>query len=341
VNIQSFSFPLKPGNIVQHPRKRGDVRLLVLSRQHANSIRHRSFGDIRDYFREGDVLVLNDSKVIPTRLWGVLEDGGQREVTLVQRLKENVWTAYIRPPRGVRLKSFVCFNSGLIKATIVSKVAANLWCLKWPGLGRKVDSFLMKHAEINLPFYLRFPLKNPADYQTVYAKYPGSCQPPTAGLHFTNKILNDLRSRGVCVVYITLHVSGSILPTNVTDSREVYIPKEYYSVPSETAAIINRAKKRGNKITGVGTTVVRALETAAQSRGKVSAFSGWTELTIAPPFRFKVIDSFLTNFHLPSSSHMLMTCAFGGKKNVLDAYREALSLKYGFLDFGDAMLIVP
>lgn len=337
---EDFVFKLKQSNIVQFASKRGDCRLLVLQRSDNKSIHHRYFNHLLDYLNPGDVIVVNNSKVIPTRFWGLLETGGQVEVTLVQRLKTNIWSSFIRPQIGLKRNSCIYLKKAKIKIQVVLKQPGNMWYIKF-FLGRdELREFLRKKAKINLPFYLRYSLKNERSYQTIYAHYPGSCQPPTAGLHFTHSFMTRIIKRGVKICYITLHISGSILPFVVSDLKDVRVGREWYSVPKRTAYEINRAKKEGKKIIAVGTTVIRTLESVVTNKNRIVPKSGWTALTILPGFKFKIADAFLTNFHMPCSSHLLLTSAFGGREYVLHAYREALKNDYSFLDFGDAMLVL-
>lgn len=340
MKTKDFTFPLKQQNIVQHPHLRGKSKLLVLLRSSHKEIGHRSFEDILGYLNEGDVIVLNNSKVIPTRLWSTLVSGGQREVTLIQRVKENTWTAYIRPEMDIKLNSYLHFNNSKVRAKVMAKSPFGIWHLKFFLDKSRLIQFLYKNAEINLPFYLRYSLKNSERYQTVYARYNGSCQPPTAGLHFTSSILKKIKRRGIRICYITLHISGSILPLVFSNLESIRIGKEWFSIPEKTAKNINRAKAEGKRIVAVGTTVMRALESAVDDKGNIGAGSDWTNLTIFPGFKFKAVSGFLTNFHMPCSSHLLLTCAFGGRKRIMSAYRQALAKEYDFLDFGDAMLII-
>lgn len=314
--------------------------MLVVRRLAGSKIEHRSFEDILSYLQKGDVIILNNSKIIPTRLWGALGTGEQREVTLVQRVKENIWTAYIRPDMGLRSNLFLYFNNEKVKAVIVSKNSNKMWRLAFFTNKNGFNRFLYTKAEINLPFYLRFPLKDRRRYQPVYAQYPGSCQPPTAGLHFTRSFLKKIQKKGVKINYITLHISGSILSMAYTNSKPVRIEKEWCVIYKKTAQEIIQAKEQKKKVIAVGTTVMRALESVVAEKGEIAPCSGWADLTILPGFKFKIVDAFLTNFHLPGSSHLLLTCAFGGKKRVLGAYKKAIVNNYRFLDFGDSMLIV-
>jgi S-adenosylmethionine:tRNA ribosyltransferase-isomerase len=238
--------------------------------------------------------------------------------------------------RGTRLH----FGHNGVTAKIVAKDTPHLWRVEFAYDMDHICRFLRDNGEINLPFYLRFSLKSKKRYQTVYAKHPGSCQPPTAGLHFNRFLLKKLMKQGVEIRYITLHISGSILPVTSGDVGDIAVGKEWYTVYKNTASAITKAKRQGNRVIAVGTTAMRALESAASRNGSMHACSAWTDLTILPGYQFKAVDGFLTNFHLPGSSHLLLTCAFAGKESTLTAYREARTHGYRFLDFGDAMLIL-
>lgn len=339
MKLENFNFSLNTKNIAQRPAIRDESRLLFLPLSANKNIEHRLFKDLIDYLNPGDVLVLNNSKVIPTRLWGVLDSGGQREITLVRRIANNAWDILIRPNLDIKKGMGIVFVKGKLRAKLGLSVSSGIWRLFFSLKGKTLDNFLYKYALVNSPFYLRNPPKNLNCYQTVYAKFPGSAQPPTAGLHFTNLILNKIKNKGVKVVYITLHISGSILPVSSTNLNNVQVSREWFSISNNTARIINNARIGNNRIFAVGTTVMRALESAPLKKNKLIPYSGWTDLTILPRYKFKIVKAFLTNFHLPMSSHLLLTSAFGGKR-VLVAYKEALKKNYGFLDFGDSMLII-
>lgn len=338
---EDFSYPIEGARIPQFQRRRGSAKLLVLgnARQHKR-IEHVSFDHLPDYLDPGDVVVFNNSKVIPTRFWGILESGGQREITLLQRFGQDTWSALIRPSAGVKARSRILTCQKKVEAEVISKVSPELYRIKFLISQNKITKYLYKNAQVNLPFYLRFSLRNRKQYQTVYARYPGSCQPPTAGFHFSRSLMARIIRKGVKIRYVTLHISGSLLSLIANDVERVNVGKEWYTIPKGTAEAICKAKAKGKKIVAIGTTVVRALESAVDRRGNVSPQSGWTSLTIVPEFKFRIVNAFLTNFHLPGSSHLLLTCAFGSADRVLHGYRQAITKNYGFLDFGDAMLII-
>lgn len=339
MQLKDFSFPLNNQNIAQSPGRRGKSRLLVLKDSLDKSIEHCCFKDLLNYLEAGDVLVLNNSKVIPTRLWGVLDSQAQCEVTLVRRVDIDNWEVMVRPGIGINKGAIITFCNDL-KAKLSSFVAPGIWKATFSLSGNRLEKFLYKHASVNFPFYLRNPPKNLNYYQTVYASIPGSGQPPTAGLHFTLPILRRICKKGVKIAYITLHISGSILSITASSLNSVCVPKEWFSIKEDAVSVINIARSQRKKIFAVGTTVMRALESAPFNNGSLVSHSGWTNLTILPGFKPKVVNGFLTNFHLPMSSHLLLTCSFSSRKRILTAYQEALKLKYMFLDFGDSMLIL-
>lgn len=338
MDINDLRFNLPARLIAQKPAASPKMtRLLVVSRKERKII-HDCFENLPDYFQRGDVLVLNNTAVMPTRMWGFLDCGGQVEVTLVNRFKANLWEALVRPDNKARKRSRIIFKGRMLTAGLLKKTQYGGWLLRFNNRAAGVENIFKKYAQINAPFYIKRPVKL-SEYQTIYAKIPGSTQCPTTGLHFTNKLLTSLRERGIGIAFVTLHIGGSVLPLTVKDSQNFNMYKEYFEVNEEAKQKINQAKRAGNRIIAAGTTVVRALETAVDEYGIIRAANGWTTLTIMPGYRFRSIDCFLTNFHLPSSSHLLMTSAFGGVRRVLSAYHEAIKQRYKFLDFGDAMLI--
>lgn len=339
MNIQNLYFNLPTEliakKLIRNPDK---IRLLILVRS-KNKIIHSYFRDILDYLNPGDLLVLNDTKVLPTRMWGVFDKGGQVEVTLVQRIQDNLWEVMVRPTNGFSKNRCISFRKSKIIGNLVGKTTYKGWKLRFESNGEKVEDALKRIAEVNIPFYIRRKVSL-HEYQTVFAKKPGSTQCPTAGLHFTKAFLDEIRANGIDIGFITLHIGGSVLPFNMRDYDKFKMYKEYFEVGNRLKEKIEKAKDLGKKIIAVGTTVMRALETVATRDGKVTVQKGWTHLTIKPGYRFKIADGFLTNFHLPGSSHLFLTCAFGGIDNVLDAYQEAIKNKYKFLDFGDTTLII-
>lgn len=321
---------------IARPKER--ARLLVACRKDG-SIAHRRFKDFPDYLERGDVLVLNDTAVVPTRMWGALEGGGQVEVTLINEIGRGLWESFVRPSGRLEKGKRIFFKRGLFTADMSGRASRGAWRLKFNCGDKDLKDILDRFAEVNAPFYIRRNIKL-SEYQNVYARRRGSTQCPTAGLHFTRGMLDRIRDRGVSVAFITLHIGGSVLPVTVDDYRDFRMYKEYFELGAAAAETINLAKRRGKKVMAVGTTVVRCLETASAADEHISARRGWTSLTIKPPYRFKATDAFLTNLHLPASSHLLLTTAFGGMSLILSAYRQAVAKRYRFLDFGDAMLVI-
>jgi len=291
--------------------------------------------------KEGDVLVVNDSRVVPARLFGVKDGtGGSVELLLLERRAHDTWECLARPARRLRPGTRLVFGGGLLRGEVLEAMpgGGRLVGFRWEGV---FEDVLRQLGEIPLPPYIKERLSDPERYQTVYAREEGSKAAPTAGLHFTPELLEAIRQRGVEVVSITLHVGlGTFRPVTAETVEEHHMHAEYYRVPQESAAAINRAKARGGRCIAVGTTVVRTLESVAADDGEVLPGSGWTEIFIYPGYRFKVIDAMVTNFHLPRSTLLMLVSAFAGREQVLRAYEEAIAMGYRFYSFGDAMLIL-
>ena len=336
-----FDYKLPPALIAQEPLpERSASRLLVLERA-TGAIRHRVFRDIGDLMAAEDVLVLNTSRVIPARLHGKRETGNVAEILLVRELPDRTWLAMGHP--GGKLKPGRTVRFGSDSAVeIIEMLGGGLRRVKFLG-SLDARQTLEKYGEVPLPPYIRRPA-GPADrerYQTVYAEHEGSVAAPTAGLHFTPELLNALRAKGVAVVALDLHIGpGTFKPVEVDDLAAHVMHPEPYLIPPETAEIVNRAKAAGRSTWAVGTTVVRALETAADERGRIRPGAGETALFIYPPYRFRAVDRLLTNFHLPRSTLLMLVCAFGGDELVMRAYRQAVEQEYRFYSYGDAMAVV-
>ncbi len=355
MRASDFDYSLPPNRIAQEPLPdRAASRLLVLERP-TGAIRHRSFRDIVDLIAAEDVLVLNTSRVIPARLHGLREAGsgmreagGRRwsrgapaELLLVRELADGTWLAMGHP--GGKLKPGRTVRFGSDSAVeIIEMLGGGLRRVKFLG-SLDARGTLEKYGEVPLPPYIRRP-PGPADrerYQTVYAEHDGSVAAPTAGLHFTPELLEALRAKGVAVATLDLHIGpGTFKPVEVDDPAAHRMHPEPYFIPEESAEIINRARGAGRRAWSVGTTVVRALETAVDPRGRVRPGPGETSLFIHPPYPFEVVDRLLTNFHLPRSTLLMLVCAFGGYENVMRAYREAVEQGYRFYSYGDAMAVV-
>lgn len=342
MDVSRFDFAVPEHLIAQTPLPdRSRSRLMVVHRA-MGRLEHRIFADIGDYLRPGDCLVMNDSKVIPARLWGIKEATGARvEVLLLHRQEGDRWETLVRPGKKVREGDVLLFGDGLLKGVVESQtdVGGRIIRFLYEGLFEEV---LDRLGEMPLPPYIRVPLTDSGRYQTVYAKEPGSAAAPTAGLHFTEELLESLKRRGVRLAFVTLHVGlGTFRPVTVERVEEHRMHAEYYEVGEEAARIIRRTKEEGGRVVAVGTTSCRTLETiAGKYDGQIRADRGWTDLFIYPGYRFRAIDGLVTNFHLPRSTLIMLVSAFAGLHLIRRAYEEAVREKYRFYSFGDAMLIV-
>jgi len=342
MKVSDFDYSLPRELIARFPAEpRDSSRLMVLNRQ-TGEIEHRIFRDIKEYLREGDVLVLNDTKVIPARLYGELPTGARVEVLLVRQVEPNLWEVMGRPARKLKPGKRVVFSPEL-SARVVEYLGEGRRLLKFEfPRNRDFMEILSQIGHVPLPPYIERE-ERPEDrekYQTVFAKKEGSVAAPTAGLHFTPSLLEELEKKGVIIKTVTLHVGpGTFKPVKVERVEEHTMDYETYTVPPETASEVNRAKREGRRVIAVGTTVVRTLESAATREGFVESGEGITNLFIYPGYRFKVVDALVTNFHLPRSTLLMLVCAFAGKEKVLNAYREAVKEGYRFYSFGDAMFI--
>ena len=334
-----FYFDLPEELIAQTPlEKRDESRLLCLDKN-TGSMEHRHFYDLPDLLREGDCLVLNNSRVLPARLIGARPTGGAIELVLLRDLGDNRWECLSRPGRKTKPGQHILFGNGELEA-IVEETA--------PG-GNRIVRFLYEGiflevlerlGRMPLPPYIRAELENPERYQTVYAKELGSAAAPTAGLHFTQELLETIRAKGVRTEFITLHVGlGTFRPVKEDEIEDHEMHSEFCMIPPETAEAVNTAKKNGGRIIAVGTTSCRTLESFAKDDGTLEPSSGWTDIFIYPGYRFKCIDALITNFHLPESTLIMLVSALAGRENVLRAYETAVKERYRFFSFGDAMFI--
>ena len=338
MNTEEFDYYLPEELIAQTPLKdRSASRLMVLDRK-TGQIEHRIFKDIVNYLDENDILVLNDTKVIPARLFGVKEDTKAHiELLMLKEMGDDVWQTLCKPARRVRVGTVVSFGDGLLKAECIKEEEDGIRYFKMIYEGIFLE-ILDKLGEMPLPPYIHEHLEDKDRYQTVYAKNPGSAAAPTAGLHFTKEILDALKAKGVTICYITLHVGlGTFRPVSVTDVTKHKMHSEFYHISLEVADILNNAKKGGKRIVSVGTTSTRTLESAYDNGFKET--SGWTDIFIYPGYEFKAIDAQITNFHLPKSTLIMLVSAFAGKENIMNAYNEAVKEKYRFFSFGDSMFI--
>ena len=341
MKLDDFDYNLPEELIAQTPLKdRSASRFLVLNKNDG-SIEHKHFKDLVSYLNKGDTLVLNDTKVIPARLIGEKVDTkAVIEVLLLKNIEGNEWEALCKPAKRVKVDSIISFGDGSLKAkcTFVGEEGIRRFELIYEGV---LYEILDKLGTMPLPPYIHEKLKDQNRYQTVYAKNLGSAAAPTAGLHFTPELLDELKNKGVNIVYLTLHVGlGTFRPVNVENIKEHHMHSEFYTISQETCDVINDTKKRGNRLVAVGTTSVRVLETVASKYGKLNEDSGWTDIFIYPGYEFKVVDNLITNFHLPKSTLVMLVSALAGRENILNAYNEAIKEKYRFFSFGDSMFII-
>lgn len=337
---KDFYFELPGELIAQDPlEERSSSRLLVLDKK-SGAIEHHVFRDIVSFLMPGDCLVLNNTKVIPARLLGEREGTGAHvEVLLLKRLEADVWETLVKPGKKCRPGTRLVFGGGLLRAEVLETVEEGnrLIRFEYEGIWEEV---LDRLGEMPLPPYITHKLQDKNRYQTVYAKYEGSAAAPTAGLHFTRELLDEIAAKGVRLAYVTLHVGlGTFRPVKEENVLEHHMHSEFYQVSEETADIINSTRRSGGRIICVGTTSCRTLESAADDNGVVRAGSGNTEIFIYPGYRFKVLDALITNFHLPESTLVMLVAALAGREHVLAAYEEAVREKYRFFSFGDAMFI--
>lgn len=338
MNTDEFDYYLPEELIAQTPLKdRSASRLLVLDKS-TGEIKHEKFKNIVDYFDSNDVLVFNDSRVIPARLFGVKESTlAHIEVLLLKEEGEDIWQTLVKPARRIDVGDIVSFGEGMLKAECVSKEDEGIRHFKmiYDGIFLEI---LDKLGEMPLPPYIHEKLEDKERYQTVYCKTPGSAAAPTAGLHFTNEVLNALKKKGVKLLFVTLHVGlGTFRPVSVSDVTKHKMHSEFYSISKETADELNKALKENKRIVSVGTTSTRTLESAYDNGFREC--SGWTDIFIYPGYEFKCVKALITNFHLPKSTLVMLVSAFAGKDKILNAYKAAVEEKYRFFSFGDSMLI--
>lgn len=340
MNTKDFYYDLPPELIAQKPlRDRSASRLLVLNKE-TGELCHRHFYDIYDMLRPGDCLVMNNTRVIPARLYGVKEGtGGKIEFLLLKRIDIDTWEIILKPGRKARTGSRFMFGNGLLRAEVleVKEDGNRIVRFEYEGIWEEI---LDRLGEMPLPPYIKEKLEDRERYQTVYSKIEGSAAAPTAGLHFTTELLEKLRTKGILTAYLTLHVGlGTFRPVSVENVEEHKMHSEYYEISASAAETINSARAAGGRIIAVGTTSVRTMETAADANGDLREQSGNTDIFIYPGYRFKAVDGLITNFHLPESTLMMLVSALAGKEHVFRAYEEAVREKYRFFSFGDAMFI--
>ena len=340
MKTDDFDYYLPEELIAQTPlAKRDDSRLLILDKK-TGEIEHKHFYDIIDYLNPNDVLVINDTKVIPARIIGIKEDtGAVIELLLLHNIEENKWECLAKPQKRLHVGTIISFGNGELKCEVAEVLDEGITHVKmiYDGIFLEI---LEKLGSMPLPPYIHEKLDNPSRYQTVYAENPGSAAAPTAGLHFTPELLDKIKEMGIKIVHITLHVGlGTFRPVNVTDVTKHKMHTERYYMTKESADVLNEAKKKGNRIIAVGTTSTRTLETIMKRFGTFKECSGDTDIFIYPGFEFKAIDAQITNFHLPKSTLVMLVSALAGKENIMHAYNEAVLQKYRFFSFGDAMFI--
>lgn len=339
MRIDDFDFYLPEELIAQTPlEKRDSSKLLVLNKDNGD-ITHKHFTDIIDYLKEGDVLVLNDTKVIPARIVGVKEDtGAVIELLMLKEIEKDEWEVLSKPAKRVKVGTVVKFSDRL-KAicTYIGEEGIRHFKFIYDGIFYEI---LDELGEMPLPPYIHEKLKDKDRYQTVYAKNIGSAAAPTAGLHFTKELMDKIKDKGIKIEYITLHVGlGTFRPVSVEDVTKHKMHSEFYQMSKETAKVLNEAKMNNNRIISVGTTSTRTLETIMNLYGEFKECSGWTDIFIYPGYKFKAIDCLITNFHLPKSTLIMLVSALASKEYIMNAYKEAVDNKYRFFSFGDSMFI--
>lgn len=341
MKTSDFYFDLPQELIAQDPLEdRSSSRLLVLDRE-SGKTQHRVFRDIIEYLNPGDCLVVNNTKVIPARLYGSkIGTDAKIEVLLLKRREHNLWETLVKPGKKCRVGARISFGEGLLIGEVIDVVDEGNRLIRFEYEGI-FEEILDKLGQMPLPPYIHHQLKDKNRYQTVYAKHDGSAAAPTAGLHFTPELLEEIKKKGVHIAHVTLHVGlGTFRPVKVEDVTDHHMHSEFYIVEPEQAELINRVKKEGGKIVAVGTTSCRTLESATDESGILKAGSGWTEIFIYPGYQFKMIDRLITNFHLPESTLMMLVSALAGKDKIMAAYEEAVKERYRFFSFGDAMFII-
>nr|WP_242693007.1 tRNA preQ1(34) S-adenosylmethionine ribosyltransferase-isomerase QueA [Staphylococcus simiae] len=341
VNIEEFDYDLPESLIAQTPLKdRDHSRLLVMDR-HSGELTHLHFKDVIDYFNPGDTLVLNDTRVMPARLFGLKKETGAKvEMLMLTQIEGNDWEVLLKPAKRIKVGNKLTFGEGKIIAECIKELdqGGRIMRLYYDGI---LQERLDELGEMPLPPYIKERLDDPDRYQTVYAKESGSAAAPTAGLHFTDDLLTQIRDKGVNIAFITLHVGlGTFRPVSVDNIDDHEMHSEYYQMSQATADLLNETKSNHHRIISVGTTSTRTLETIRRDHDHFVATSGWTDIFIYPGFQFKAIDGQITNFHLPKSTLVMLVSAFSSRQNVLNAYRTAVEQQYRFFSFGDAMLII-
>lgn len=340
MKVKDFDFYLPEELIAQHPlEKRDESRLMVVDRETGN-IEHKVFKDIIEYLKEGDCLVLNNTRVLPARLIGEKETTGSRmEFLLLKRISTNTWETLVKPGKRAKIGARFIFGNGELKAEVkeIGEEGSRIIEFEYTGIFEEV---LDRLGQMPLPPYITEQLEDKERYQTVYSKEVGSAAAPTAGLHFTEELLDVINKKGIQIAFVTLHVGlGTFRPVKVDSIEEHHMHSEYYTMSKETAETINKVKENGGRIIAVGTTSCRTLETIADDLGNVREQSGWTDIFMYPGYKFKIVDKLITNFHLPQSTLLMLVSAFSSREIIMKAYDEAVKEKYRFFSFGDAMIL--
>ncbi len=340
MDVKDFYFDLPQELIAQDPLEdRSASRLLVLNKT-TGEVTHRHFRDIKEYLKPGDCLVINDTKVIPARLFGIKQDTGAKiEVLLLKRRENDIWETLVKPGKKAKPGTKLEFGDGRLTATVTDVVEEGNRLIQFHYEGI-FEEILDELGQMPLPPYITHQLQDKNRYQTVYAKHEGSAAAPTAGLHFTKELLKEIEEMGVTIAHVTLHVGlGTFRPVKVDNVLEHHMHSEFYMVEESEAKKVNDAKAAGGRVICVGTTSCRTIESAAGEDGILKAGSGWTDIFIYPGYRFKILDCLITNFHLPESTLVMLVSALAGREHVLAAYQQAIEERYRFFSFGDAMFI--
>ena len=340
MDVKDFYYDLPQELIAQNPLEdRSSSRLMVLDKI-TGEVEHRHFKDIIEYLRPGDCLVINNTKVIPARLYGVKEGTEAKiEILLLKRKENDIWETLVKPGKKCKIGTKIVFGEGILTGEVVDIVEEGNRLIQFHYEGI-FEEILDRLGQMPLPPYITHQLQDKNRYQTVYAKYDGSAAAPTAGLHFTPELLQQVRDMGVEIAEVTLHVGlGTFRPVKVDDVEHHHMHSEFYMITEESAQKINHAKEAGHRVICVGTTSCRTIESAADENGRLKECSGWTEIFIYPGYQFKILDALITNFHLPESTLIMLVSALAGKEHVMAAYEEAVKERYRFFSFGDAMFI--
>ena len=338
--LEDFDYFLPEERIAQVPLEQRDMsRLMVLDRKN-KTIAHRSFRDVLEYLNPGDVLVINDTRVVPARLYGNRRSGAKIETLFLRNLGDDTWECLVKPGNKVPVGDVIVFADGQMTGTVIDKTPSGGRVIRFE-TSRTVDEIVEEFGEMPLPHYIKHKLDDPERYQTVYNEHKGSVAAPTAGLHFTPELLSEIEQMGVKIARLTLHVGlGTFRPVKVENVEEHVMHSEYYIVSKECADTVNEARRNGGRVIAVGTTVVRTLETVAVPGEDFEECSGWTDIFIYPGYEFKAVDCMITNFHLPKSTLLMLVSAFADREFILDAYKKAVEEEYRFFSFGDSMLIL-